>query len=121
MRTLNPAIAIIFILGLTSISAWAKDRDFTLYNHTEYTISGFFYKTAREAKWAPMQGEQIGPNESKDVHFTRTRPCELQFRIETTHGARNFTRPFDFCRLHWIGIHYANGVFLAEQGLTEKP
>ncbi len=117
------AIIATIALALTSVCAWADSRDFTLYNRTGYTITGFFFSTPESNEWVPMEGEQIGPHASTHVHFTQTGPCNMQFRVVTSQGTADFMRPFDFCRLHWISIYYdaPTDTYTAREGLTPAP
>ncbi len=98
--------AVLSLVALTS-TAHADSRDFTLYNYTKFTISGFYFSVRGMNHWVPMQGEKIGPGTSRHVHFDQTGPCDLQFRVETSNGlSADFLRPFDFCTVNSVSIYY---------------
>ncbi len=106
------------LVALTATAAWAQVRDFTLHNRTSYTITGFWFR-APGTDWVALRGETIGPMGSTEVHFTRSGPCYLQFRVQISTGKyAAFSRQFDFCSLNSIAIYYNadDEVFTARAG-----
>jgi hypothetical protein len=113
-RTLS--LLVILMLPMMPASAWAWSRDFTLVNHTGYTITGLYLSYSGFPRWIRSDVPTIDPESSSDIHFNNNGPCWMQFRIETREGnTGNFMRPFNFCALRTLTIYYnnENGVFTA--------
>jgi hypothetical protein len=90
-------------------SAWAYSRDFTLVNHTGYTISQLYFSYPSYDRWVPSRIPIVPPEERVTIHFDNDGPCDLQFRLTTQEGnTADFMRPFNFCALRTLTIYYNN-------------
>lgn len=88
MKKLLPLTFAVLIASTSLVNAYSRNFKFT--NDTTVRVDQIYFSTPVDTKWKPIRMDgTIGPNESANVSFDNSGPCNLQVRIHYTEAGRS--------------------------------
>ena len=90
--------------------AWANNRNFTLINQTEQTITGLWTSIPSDNIWHWVKGFQsIGPNGSSQITFNSSGPCQIQFQIRMNDASEHsWPQGVNLCQNGQVTVTFDN-------------
>ena len=93
---------------LPSSPSFANDRNFSLFNKTEQTVTGLWTSSSRDDTWHWVDGfGSLLPGYYTQIVFDRSGPCQVQLRMRLDDGSYHaWPQGINLCQNSQVTIRF---------------